>query len=224
MTLWPEGAALNSARCSRKTSSSRSSIQMIFIITTCLAMAPMLALISAVCDDASLFHQSVVTDQVSLLVPWLDTATKKLLAPPESYHPREAGEDPLPPPSKPPTDTKSQALWTYLTHREEPPTVLVALGLLNDTRPLPDDHIPTTRQWQTSTILPFLGHVGLERLTCSDGDFVRLIVNEDPMPIPDCQNGPGRTCPLKSFKALIEKRRSIFDDFQEGCKKENKGS
>lgn len=156
-------------------------------------------------------------------MPWLDTATKKILDPPrKQLESLEAGDGGLPPPSKPPTDTQTQRLWAYLTHREEPPTALVALGLFNDTHPLPSDHRPKNRRWWTSRIMPFLGHVALERLHCGselEDDYVRVMVNESPVVIPTCHDGPGESCPITAFKELIEQRRSLYDDFQHGCAK-----
>lgn len=159
-------------------------------------------------------------------MPWLETATKKILDPPRKLHILEIDDnDGLPPPSKPPNDTQTQRLWTYLTHREEPPTVLVALGLFNDPQPLPSDRVPEKRKWWTSQIIPFLGHVALERLHCGsdvEDDFVRVMVNESPVVIPDCHSGPGKTCPITAFKELIEKRRSLYHDFTKGCEKKHK--
>jgi hypothetical protein len=61
--------------------------------------------------------------------------------------------------------------------------VITALGLMNQTAQydLPLDHNPADRVWKTSHVLPFLGHVGIERLTCDAGsegsDYIRVIIN-----------------------------------------------
>lgn len=66
---------------------------------------------------------------------------------------------------------------------EEPPVVIVALGLMNQTAQydLPLDHNPADRVWHTSHVLPFLGHVGIERLTCDaeaeGSEYIRVIIN-----------------------------------------------
>lgn len=101
--------------------------------------------------------------------------------------------------------------------------MLVALGLFDSEDALPADHVPveSSRSWWTSRIMPFLGHVGLERLHCADSpDSVRLIVNESPVSIPGCQDGKGGTCPLKDFEDLIESRKKIYHDFETGCRKD----
>ena len=120
------------------------------------------------------------------------------------------------------TSTFNQTFYISFTHREEPPLVLTALGLFNNSAyypgldvnsTMPTDRINHQRAWRTSEILPFLGHVGIERLKCAnaspetgfnstsggdgaedgwdDGAFVRVLVNGAPIPIPECQTGPG---------------------------------
>jgi acid phosphatase len=126
----------------------------------------------------------------------------------------------LPEPKLPPNDTNTpQAFFAYLTHREEPPAVAVALGLFEDTDPLPSDRRPTDRAWQTSRIIPFLGHIGLERLTCTSHNtsFVRAIANETPFPIPGCESGPGASCPTHDFYALMKRKEAAFGDIEKAC-------
>ncbi|KAG6137674.1 hypothetical protein E4U46_000671 [Claviceps purpurea] len=73
-------------------------------------------------------------------------------------------------------DTAAQDLYISFTHRELPPTVLVAMGLfnnsqfsngdnVNDTMPL--DQINYNRAWVSSRILPFLTNVAIERMNCT---------------------------------------------------------
>ncbi|KAI0332669.1 phosphoglycerate mutase-like protein [Cubamyces sp. BRFM 1775] len=146
------------------------------------------------------------------------------------------------------TSTFNQTLYISFTHREEPPLVLTALGLFNNSAyypgldvnsTMPTDRINHQRAWRTSEILPFLGHVGVERLQCAnasletssnstsgddgsedlwdDGAFVRVLVNGAPMPIPECQNGPGESCALGSFADYIAHRVAQYGDFIGAC-------
>jgi hypothetical protein len=74
-------------------------------------------------------------------------------------------------------------------------------------------------------LIPFLGHVGMEKMSCErgaasgdgPGEFIRFIANSAPRPIPDCQMGPGASCLLKDFEALIGKGAKKHKDFHEVC-------
>ena len=107
----------------------------------------------------------------SLGFQWLKTATRRLLHPKgPSFAATKKGDD-LPTPRRPPNDTSAdQDLFMYFTHREEVPTVMTALHLFRDdpttTTTWPVDRVNPDRKWKTSRIIPFLGHVALERLHC----------------------------------------------------------
>jgi acid phosphatase len=70
--------------------------------------------------------------------------------------------------------SKDQALYLSFAHREEPAFLATALGLFNDSTRLgvsTNETFSTTsndkeRLWKTSELLPFLGHVGIERVSC----------------------------------------------------------
>jgi hypothetical protein len=118
-----------------------------------------------------------------------------------------------------------QRLFLYFTHREVPPFVATVLGIFNSTfemeEQFPTDHIVWTRAWKMSDLIPFLGHVGLEKMTCSrsgmEGEFVRVIANTAPRPMPRCQNGPGASCPFESFKDIIKESSQLFGDYMTAC-------
>ncbi|KAL1940701.1 hypothetical protein VTO73DRAFT_7742 [Trametes versicolor] len=142
------------------------------------------------------------------------------------------------------TATFNQSLYISFSHREEPPLVLTALGLFNNSAyypaldvnsTMPADRINSARAWRTSEILPFLGHVGIERLQCGnatidsasggagaedvgeDGAYVRVLVNGAPIPVPECQDGPGASCALASFGEYIAQRAAVYGDFIGAC-------
>lgn len=74
-----------------------------------------------------------------------------------------------------------------------------------------------------SDLIPFLGHVGMERITChdrsdaSDKDYIRFVANTAPRPIPSCQNGPGASCPFDEFKRIVEAGAEKYADFHSVC-------
>jgi acid phosphatase len=143
-------------------------------------------------------------------IPWVTTAAH-LLAGAEADSKLVDGfmkdnkDKPLPAPKLPPNATHSQDLAFFFTHRESPAFVSVALNLYNVTTPSgdapssappPTDVRPVGRSWKTTEIVPFLGNIALERLSCGkrsarEGDFVRALVNGKGESMGGCQGGPG---------------------------------
>ncbi|KAH8725596.1 histidine phosphatase superfamily [Phaeosphaeriaceae sp. PMI808] len=134
----------------------------------------------------------------------------------------------------------SQRFFLSFTHREVPPFVAMALGLFNSSssaaEEFPTDHINWTRAWRMADLIPFLGHVGMEKMVCDrtggaldtagDGkdsrgrnEFVRFIANTAPRPIPECQSGPGASCPFAEFRERIGEGARLHGDFHTVCDK-----
>lgn len=93
---------------------------------------------------------------------------------------------------------EGQRFFLSFTHREVPPFVATALGIFNSSsaavEQFPTDRVNWVRSWKMSDLIPFLGHVGMEKINCgkdsgSEGDFIRVVANTAPRPIPSCQNG-----------------------------------
>ncbi|KAK4458568.1 putative histidine acid protein [Cladorrhinum samala] len=126
-----------------------------------------------------------------------------------------------------------QDMYISFAHRALPPTIVVAMGLfnnsefggsaltINDTMPL--DRINHRRAWKSSHILPFLGNIAIERLNCSgsygysDGDYYRVLVNNAPQQLPGCGDGPGTSCSRQKFQEYIQGRVDLFGGFSEKC-------
>ncbi|TQN66559.1 Acid phosphatase PHO1 [Colletotrichum shisoi] len=130
--------------------------------------------------------------------------------------------------------TTDEDVYVSFTHRELPPMVAVAMGLfnnsdfvsgsegrINDTMPL--DRINHRRAWRASNILPFLGNIAVERLSCAgaygygDGDFYRVLVNSAPQPLAACADGPGTSCSRDGFTRYLRERVDRFSGFSEKC-------
>jgi len=131
-------------------------------------------------------------------------------------------------------DSAEQDVYISFTHRELPPTVLVAMGLFNNSAAgggseatinstMPEDRINFGRAWQTSRILPFLTNIAIERLNCSgaygfdDGDYFRVLVNNSPQQLPDCGDGPGTSCSRAGFEQYISDRTDMFEGYSQKC-------
>lgn len=149
------------------------------------------------------------------------------------------GKRPLPSPRLPPNETHTQLLHTFFTHRESPAFVATFLNLYNGTKnPSPSSfsglglptvggvEISTThrvdpRPWRTSELVPFLGHITIERLHSdaqnAEGDYIRVLVNGKMERLPGCEDGPGGTCGWDSWKQYIQDRRDIFHGFESVC-------
>lgn len=110
--------------------------------------------------------------------------------------------------------------------------MLAALDLFHDERELPVTHVERSRQWRTSQVTPMGGRIIFERLACrkpkdtsyaegignnGEATYVRVNVNDGIVSIPSCSSGPGGSCPLKQFLALVVKRGLEVGDFRETC-------
>jgi hypothetical protein len=83
--------------------------------------------------------------------------------------------------------TTDQDLYVSFTHRELPPTVLVALGLFNHSafsganeisKTMPEDTINHRRAWISSIFLQFLTNTGIEKMECDSFGLIRRRIIE----------------------------------------------
>ena len=193
-------------------------------------------------------------------IPWLQIAVDKLnqtASQPLGSHPvptptllptpssdlyeeeeKDEATSKLPKPSQGPNATLSQPLHVWFTHREEVPLVTHALDLFHghdeESAEMPLDRINPSRAWRTSEIIPFLGHVALERMQCDERvtatttksprdrrprtkPFVRIIVNGSPQMQPMCHDGPGGSCPLEEFADIVRDLPNTYGDLETIC-------
>ncbi|TVY45671.1 Acid phosphatase [Lachnellula occidentalis] len=151
--------------------------------------------------------------------PWLNT-TSQLMS--KFHGPRHTGGGEIP-------DDDGQRFFLSFTHREVPPFIATALGLFSSSNAhaeeFPTDRINWSRSWKMAELIPFLGHVGIEKLTCNyvsvdpkdDEEYIRIIANSAPRPIPKCQDGPGASCSFHDFTDLVEKGMEKYGDFDGIC-------
>ena len=127
------------------------------------------------------------------------------------------------------TNLDDQRFFLSFTHREVPPFIATALGLFNSSNEFaeefPTDRINWSRAWKMAELIPFLGHIGIETLTCNtvskdpkdNKDYIRVIANSAPRPIPRCSEGPGASCELEKFVGIVKKGMDIYGDFDGIC-------
>jgi len=154
--------------------------------------------------------------------PWLNTTSQLMSKFHSPRHTSASGDDDIP-------DDDGQRFFLSFTHREVPPFIATALGLFNSSNAhaeeFPTDRINWSRSWKMAELIPFLGHVGIEKLTCNtvsldpedDKEYIRIIANSAPRPIPKCQEGPGASCAFDHFVDLVGKGMEIYGDFDGIC-------
>lgn len=139
--------------------------------------------------------------------------------------------------------TAPQDLIVSFTHRELPPTVLVALGLFNNSAfsasddvnaTMPSNAINPRRAWMSSHILPFLTNIAIERMECDSygfqdeagetGEYYRVLVNQSPQVLPGCVDGPGYSCSRVGWVQMMEERGTMFGGYSEKCGVDYKNS
>ncbi|KAI4929741.1 uncharacterized protein J4E92_005407 [Alternaria infectoria] len=150
----------------------------------------------------------------ALGLPWLNATAVELLA-----------------------DEADQDLYVSFTHRELPPTVVVAMGLFNNSAntgvnnpniTMPLDRPNHARAWRSSRILPFLSNIAVEKMSCDSygfaaDEYVRVLVNKDPQPLA-CADGPGESCSKSAFQDFVQERADMFGGFTEECQPEYSNS
>ncbi|KAH8717101.1 histidine phosphatase superfamily [Phaeosphaeriaceae sp. PMI808] len=114
-------------------------------------------------------------------------------------------------------------LFFSFVHDGDIAPMMTALDIINDAEHLPVTHIPHARKWRKSQVSPMGGRIIFELLSCRTKDspepdkFVRLNINDGITAIPDCQSGPGQSCPLKQFAARTKRKGEEVGDFKELC-------
>ena len=101
--------------------------------------------------------------------------------------------------------------------------MITALDVINDAKHLPTTHIAHSRKWRKSQVSSMGGRIIFELLSCKVDKpskaekFVRLNINDGITALPDCQSGPGKSCPLEQFAARTKRKGDEVGDFREVC-------
>lgn len=107
-------------------------------------------------------------------------------------------------------------LYFSFAHDTDLIRFVTALGIINQDDPLPYDHIEFYKFYSTNGVLPMGARLIHERMSCynvnddSTESFVRLFLNDQVAPLPDCSSGPGYSCPLETFLEIIANKTYDF--------------
>jgi hypothetical protein len=139
--------------------------------------------------------------------------------------------------SSPETFPLNRTIYVDFSHDNLIVAVLTSMGLFNQTDgPLDTTKITKHRTWITSEMVPFSGHMTVEKLSCtarhssrpfgpresvtrSEGDegeeeYVRIFVNDAKQPLHFCGADSGGMCRLEEFVRSQEYARNDgFGDF-----------
>lgn len=108
--------------------------------------------------------------------------------------------------------------------------VFATLDLLHDGNLLSAIEIDKKRRWRMTQVVPMGGRLIIERMSCTVGSnprswgqskqeevFVRLNINDGIVAMPNCQSGPGQSCPLKKFLEAVSEKVERAGSFNEKC-------
>jgi len=118
----------------------------------------------------------------------------------------------------------NRTIYVDFSHDNLIIAVFSAMGLFNQTDgPLDTAKITKDRTWITSKMVPFSGHMTVERLSCpahqrrdeeEREEYVRIFVNDARQPLRFCGAGGDGMCKLEEFLRSQEYARNDgFGDF-----------
>ncbi|KAI0014384.1 phosphoglycerate mutase-like protein [Xylariaceae sp. FL0662B] len=95
-------------------------------------------------------------------------------------------------------------LYADFSHDNDMMDIFAALGLYNQTSPLPDDRGASpkeTKGFSASWVVPFAARLYVEKMTCgeSEEELVRILVNDRVIPLQSCSADELGRCTLSSF-------------------------
>ena len=101
--------------------------------------------------------------------------------------------------SSPSTFPLNRTIYADFSHDNQMAAIYAALGLFNDTQPLPANFDVVHRKWKSSRMVPFSGRLVTEKVECGGTAYVRMFVDDAPMDLSFCGAGWGGMCALDAF-------------------------
>lgn len=114
-------------------------------------------------------------------------------------------------------ETKQNLFFSF-THDTELLHFMKALGIFeHQIHELSTRDIDFARFFKTSELVPMGARIIIERYTIKGNRYIRVLINNAVIPIPECQNGPAYTCKLSKFKALLNEKLQA-GTFEDKCR------
>ncbi|KAJ5496093.1 hypothetical protein N7539_001209 [Penicillium diatomitis] len=100
-----------------------------------------------------------------------------------------------------------------------------AMGIFDNEKPLPLDRVPENRLYNVAHFITMRGTVAFETMNCQVGSgrrsgnetYVRILLNDAVYPVANCQRGPGKSCLLSDYLALIKKKSQAAGNWNTYC-------
>lgn len=114
-------------------------------------------------------------------------------------------------------ETKQNLFFSF-THDTDLLHFMNALGLLEyQKEDLSTRNMDFTRFFKTSELVPMGARIVVERYTINNEKYIRVLVNDAVLPIPECQNGPFFTCKLSKLRDIVDEKIQSCN-FVEKCR------
>ncbi|CAI5759322.1 unnamed protein product [Candida verbasci] len=103
-------------------------------------------------------------------------------------------------------------IWLMFTHDTDMELYLTSYKLIVPENDLSVDQISFPNPYNGAEMFPQSGRTYLEKFKNDNNEsFVRFIMNDSVFPYPNCQNGPGFSCPLDKFIEIVNQRLEGVD-------------
>ena len=141
-----------------------------------------------------------------MMLPFLQAVVQRLVDGPNATYTNSDGSIFHPPP-----------LITAFTQDGQINQLAAAIGVFDSQSPLPSNTIPANQTYVASHYVSMRGTIAFERLSCTDGLYVRILLNDAVYPVSSCQSGPGRSCRLQQYQAYVGNKLAAAGDFVKNC-------
>lgn len=117
--------------------------------------------------------------------------------------------------------SKLPPLIVAFTHDNQINELASLIGVFDEQEPLAADKMDKKRIYVSTRVNPMRGTIAFERLNCTsrgkNSVNVRIRLNDAVYPVPSCRSGPGHSCPLDQYTALVAKKREQYGSFASVC-------
>lgn len=114
-------------------------------------------------------------------------------------------------------ETKENLFFSF-THDTELLHFMNALGIFEyQKEDLSTRNIDFLRFFKTSELVPMGARIVIERYTINKEHYIRVLINDAVIPIPECQNGPFFTCKLTKLNHIVSEKMK-GNNFVDKCR------